>query len=387
MRRFGAPCLTRRAGGGHRRGVTSSTRDAGTGPAAGLGPALAGPLADYRHHLEAERGLSAHTVTAYVGDVAALLDHLQRYGGGDLDALTLPVLRSWLARLRSAGAARSSLARRSAAARSFTAWCVRTGRLSADPAARLVVPRAPRHLPQVLRAEQAAAMLDAAVSVADAAAANGDGGGPLDDRGADGTSARPYAPADPATPTGAAASMAASMAGADPAEAAIALRDQAMLEVLYAAALRVSELTGLDIDDIDAGRRVLRVLGKGAKERTVPYGLPAASALNRWIESGRPALITADSGDALFLGRRGRRIDPRTVRTVVHRRTAAVEGAPELAPHGLRHSAATHLLEGGADLRTVQEMLGHASLATTQIYTHVSAERLRAVYRQAHPRA
>ncbi len=149
----------------------------------------------------------------------------------------------------------------------------------------------------------------------------------------------------------------------------------------------MSELTALDVTAVDTGRRVVRVLGKGGKERTVPYGIPAADALRRWIEAGRPALATAGSGAALFLGERGRRIDPRIVRRVVHRRTQAVDGAPELAPHGLRHSAATHLLEGGADLRAVQEMLGHSSLATTQIYTHVSAERLKTVYRQAHPRA
>ncbi len=311
-------------------------------------------LDQYRRHLTAERGLAEHTVTAYAGDVASLLDHLQRYGGRGLDALTLPVLRSWLARLRSSGAARSSLARRAAAARSFTAWCVRTARLDSDPAARLAVPRAQRHLPQVLRADQAVAMLD---------------------------------PSPPGVrPVGSEASPDARDA-ADPADVAMVLRDQAMLELLYAAALRVSELTALDVADVDHSRRVLRVLGKGAKERTVPYGIPAAAALQRWLQTGRPALGTPESGPAMFLGRRGKRIDPRAVRTVVHRRTAGVDGAPDLAPHGLRHSAATHLLEGGADLRTVQEMLGHASLATTQIYTHVSAERLRAVYRQAHPRA
>ena len=314
---------------------------------------LASALAEYRRHLHAERGLAEHTVTAYTGDVSSLLDHLRRYGGSDVDALTLAVLRSWLARLRSSGAARSSLARRAASARSFTAWCVRTGRLGSDPAARLAVPRAARHLPRVLRAEQAAAVLD---------------GPPADTE---------PVPADPVSPVD----------GGHPADAAVALRDQAMLELLYAAALRVSELTGLDVSDVDHARRVLRVLGKGAKERTVPYGAPAAKALDRWLATGRSALITGQSGAALFVGRRGARIDPRVVRGIVHRRTAAIPGAPDLAPHGLRHSAATHLLEGGADLRTVQEMLGHASLATTQIYTHVSAERLRAVYRQAHPRA
>jgi integrase/recombinase XerC len=314
-------------------------------------------LTDYRQHLDAERRLAEHTVTAYTGDVRSLLDHLHRYGGSDLRALTLPVLRSWLARQRSTGAAASSLARRAAAARSFTSWCTRTGRLPSDPGARLAMPRAPRHLPQVLRPDQAAALLDA----------------PPEDPGTGAT-------ADEVD--GAAAGLAE-----DPGSAAIHLRDQAMLEMLYAAALRVSELTGLDRADVDRGRRVVRVLGKGSKERMVPYGVPAQDALDRWLTEGRPVLAGPESGDAIFLGRRGRRIDPRVVREVVHRRAAGVPGAPDLPPHGLRHTAATHLLEGGADLRVVQELLGHASLATTQIYTHVSVERLRSVYGQAHPRA
>jgi integrase/recombinase XerC len=321
-------------------------------------------VADYRRHLESVRGLSDHTVAAYVGDVTSLLDHLHRYGGTSLTDLTLPVLRSWLARLRSVGAARSTLARKGASARSFCAWCVRTGLMDTDPSARLAVPGTPRHLPRVLRAEQAAALLD-------------------------GPSARPTARtgADTGSDTRGGDRDGPEAGAGDDSDEAVALRDQAMLELLYAAALRVSELTGLDIDALDTSRRVVRVWGKGGKERIVPYGAPAAAAVDRWLTAGRPVLSGPESGAALFLGRRGRRIDPRTVRSVVHRRTAAVPGAPELAPHGLRHSAATHLLEGGADLRTVQEMLGHASLATTQIYTHVSAERLQAVYRQAHPRA
>ncbi len=172
-----------------------------------------------------------------------------------------------------------------------------------------------------------------------------------------------------------------------PVDAALELRNQAILELLYASGVRVSELTGLDTPDVDRHRRVLRVLGKGAKERVVPFGLPADRAVEAWLRHGRDLIRTDESGPALFLGRRGRRMDPRAVRTLVHARTRAVDGSPEIAPHGLRHTAATHLLEGGADLRTVQELLGHASLATTQIYTHVSAERLAAVYRQAHPRA
>ncbi len=167
----------------------------------------------------------------------------------------------------------------------------------------------------------------------------------------------------------------------------MALRDRAILEVLYATGVRVGELVGLDVDDIDLSRHLITVLGKGNKQRAVPFGLPAAAALDRWMRFGRPSLVAKDSGAALFLGARGRRLDARIVRSLVHSRVAQVEGAPDVGPHGMRHTAATHLLEGGADLRSVQEFLGHASLATTQIYTHVSVERLRAAYRQAHPRA
>jgi integrase/recombinase XerC len=160
-----------------------------------------------------------------------------------------------------------------------------------------------------------------------------------------------------------------------------------MLELLYASGIRVGELVALDVDDVDRERNLVRVLGKGRKERSVPFGHPAARALDRWLSVGRPGLVTEGAGAALFLGARGRRIDPRAVRTLVHQRIAEVPGAPDIGPHGLRHTAATHLLEGGADLRAVQEMLGHASLATTQLYTHVTSDRLRRAYQQAHPRA
>jgi integrase/recombinase XerC len=175
-----------------------------------------------------------------------------------------------------------------------------------------------------------------------------------------------------------------STAGADE---PVALRDAVVLELLYASGIRVSELIGLDIDDVDRGRRLLRVLGKGRKERSVPYGVPAEAAIDAWLTRGRPGLVSPDSGPALLLGVRGRRLDPREARRVVHNAVRAEPGAPDIGPHGLRHSAATHVLEGGADLRSVQELLGHASLATTQIYTHVTVERLRAVHAQAHPRA
>jgi integrase/recombinase XerC len=168
---------------------------------------------------------------------------------------------------------------------------------------------------------------------------------------------------------------------------AVGLRDLAVLELLYATGIRVGELCGLDVDDLDHERRVLRVLGKGRKERSVPFGVPAEQALRDWLRTGRPALVRPGSGPALFLGARGGRVDQRAVRTLVHARLGEVPGAPDLGPHGLRHTAATHLLEGGADLRSVQELLGHSSLATTQIYTHVTAERLRKAYQQAHPRA
>lgn len=327
-----------------------------------LPPRLIDALDDYEVYLAAERNRSAATVAAYVADVVSLLDHLGRMVGDrdaeltELTELTLPVLRSWLARQRSTGAARSSMGRRAAAARGFSAWAHRTGRLPQDVGARLTAPRPDKTLPAVLRADQAERMLD----------------GPPAAQTTDG------APGNPGTPGG---------TEPDPADRAVALRDQAILELLYASGIRVSELTGLDRDAVDRHRRVIRVLGKGDKQRTVPFGLPADRALEEWLATGRPVLAGRESGDAVFLGRRGRRIDQRAVRTLVHRRTAAVDDAPEIAPHGLRHTAATHLLEGGADLRTVQELLGHASLATTQIYTHVSTERLTAVYRQAHPRA
>ena len=307
---------------------------------------LAVALADYRRHLRSERNLSPATVAGYTADVAALLEHFARLHAGSettVADLDLAALRSWLARLRSTGAARASLARRAAAARSFTAWAVGTGLATIDAGARLTSPRANRPLPPILEVGQATAMLNPS----------------------------PVAPQD--TPT--------------PEATALAQRDQAVLELLYGTMIRVSELTGLNLTDVDRQRRVLRVFGKGAKERTVPFGVPADRALAEWLEVGRPVLVGETSGSAVFLGVRGGRMDPRAVRTLTHARTAAVPGAPDIGPHGLRHSGATHLLDGGADLRAVQEMLGHASLATTQIYTHISSDRLAAVYRQAHPRA
>jgi integrase/recombinase XerC len=307
-------------------------------PADALPPGLAAALADFATHLRSERDRSPHTVRAYVSDVRGLLDHAARMGRTDLGDLDLQVLRSWLARLRASGVARATLARRGSAARVFTAWCARRGLMAEDVGALLATPKGTSDLPQVLRQQETRELLASAQGAAD-----------------DGS--------------------------------AVGLRDVALIEVLYATAVRVSELCGLDVDDVDWSRRLVRVVGKGDKERAVPLGAPALAALDRWLVRGRPALATERSGPAVFLGVRGRRIDPRTVRAVVHRLLGSVPGAPDLGPHGLRHTAATHLLEGGADLRSVQELLGHATLATTQIYTHVSVERLKATYEQAHPRA
>lgn len=296
-------------------------------------------LTEYGRYLELGRNRSAHTVRAYLGDTRSLLQHLLgQAADASLRELDLTALRSWLAMHADQGAARTSMARRASAARAFTAWLTHTGRLERDPGIRLAAPKAHRSLPAVLGQEQAARIMSA---------------------------------------------VEAGAAQHDP----MALRDRLIIELLYATGIRVSELCGLDIDDVDRERRVVRVLGKGRKERSAPFGLPADQAVHNWLNHGRPLLAIPDSGRALLLGRRGRRLDQRQARTVVHAAISAVPGAADMGPHGLRHTAATHLLEGGADLRMVQELLGHASLATTQLYTHVSIERLRTAHGQAHPRA
>ena len=304
-------------------------------------------LGQFRHHIEAERGLSRHTVRAYLGDVTSLLEHAVAAGATAPADLDIGTLRAWLAGQHGSGHSRATLARRAAAVRTFTAFAHARGLLAADPGPLLGMPRIPRRLPEVLRQDQVAAVLEA-----------------------------PGVPAAP-TPRGTTSRQ----------DAALALRDTAIVELLYATGIRVGELCGLDIGDLDADRRTVRVLGKGNRERTVPAGIPAVRAVGAWARSGRPVLVTQGSGHALFLGARGKRLDPRTARRVVHALLAAVPGTPDSGPHGLRHAAATHLLEGGADLRSVQEILGHASLTSTQIYTHVTVERLQSAYRQAHPRA
>lgn len=302
---------------------------------ADLPPAITDVIDSFERHLRLERNRSLHTVRAYVGDVVGLLDHLTRLGGATVGDLDLRILRSWLAKQRAMGSARSTLARRAASVRSFTAWAHTAGFLHIDPGHLLASPRPHRKLPPVLAGDEAAALMDAGCP--------------------------------DATPIG--------------------QRDRLIVEMLYATGMRVGEIVRLDIDDIDRERRVVRVFGKGAKERMVPYGLAAERALDDWLRRARADLAVEGSGAALLLGARGKRIDQRTVRRVVHERVGLVPGAPDVGPHGLRHTAATHLLDGGADLRAVQELLGHASLATTQIYTHVSVDRLRQTYSRAHPRA
>jgi integrase/recombinase XerC len=302
---------------------------------AALPPALAEVLEGYQAHLRSQRDLSSHTVRGYVTDAVWLLDHLARRGGEQPHDLDLAALRGWLAQGRTKGHSRATTARHAASARSLTAWLKREGLTPDDVGLRLVSPKARRSLPDVLAPDQARAVVQSAAEV----------------------------------------------------DEPVGLRDTLVLELLYASGVRVSELVGLDVDDVDRSRRLLRVLGKGRKERSAPYGIPAEAALDAWLTRGRPALLTPTSGPALLLGVRGGRLDAREARRIVHAAVGSVPGAPDIGPHGLRHSAATHVLEGGADLRSVQELLGHASLATTQIYTHVTVERLRAVHAQAHPRA
>ena len=291
----------------------------------------------YARYLSDVRRLSPATVRAYRSDLDDLGTSLGDRAVADVE---LEDLREWQWEATRRGMSRATLARRTAAVRGFFGWAAEEGLTSVDPSARLIAPKKGHSLPAVATADALAQVLSAAATAAEQG---------------------------------------------DP----VALRDAAILELLYAAALRVSELCGLAVDDLDRDRRTVRVLGKGAKERIVPYGLPAARALDAYLVRGRPALVArrAEGTSSLFLGARGGVLGTRAVYTLVSQALGPVVGRDTIGPHALRHSAATHLLDGGADLRSVQEMLGHASLGTTQIYTHVSSERLLATYRLAHPRA
>lgn len=296
-------------------------------------------LATFQRHLEVERNLSVHTIRAYIGDLTSLLEHLETLGITSIAKLQLVHLRSWLANQQVKGASRTTISRRAVSVRLFTKWALKNKYISTDVGTSLATPKGHRTLPEVLGIDDAKLAMDSMATRA----------------------------AEDETP--------------------MSLRDVAMVEILYASGARVAELCGLNLADIDYNRQTIQVLGKGNKERVIPLGNPAMRALKKWLDDGRAQMMNEKSEKAVFLGARGKRIDQRAVRSVVYEALSAIEGIERMGPHALRHSAATHLLEGGADLRTVQEILGHASLATTQIYTHVSTERLQKAFKQAHPRA
>jgi integrase/recombinase XerC len=302
---------------------------------------LAGIVDVFLDHSRHARGLSEQTVRAYANDLGQLVAFASGRGVDRVGGLGLELLRDWLWDADHRGLARSTIARRSSSVRAFTRWASESGVLAVDPGARLRAPKGAAHLPRVVSSDQVRVILDG---------------------------------------------LAARAATDDPA----ALRDVAVVELLYAAAIRVSELVGIDVLDLDRERLTVRVLGKGGRERVVPFGVPARDAVETWLERGRPVLAArsdvVDPG-ALFLGDRGARLGVRGVYRIVARVLQDLPGEGPSGPHTFRHTAATHLLDGGADLRAVQELLGHASLGTTQIYTHVSSARLREVYRTAHPRA
>ncbi|AZA09008.1 tyrosine recombinase XerC [Corynebacterium pseudopelargi] len=289
---------------------------------------------DYVDHLRFVLGRSEATIRGYRSDLRAFA-----HSRPSLEAMSLEDCRDALGEAVEAGASRATLARRTAALKGFSAWLFAQGYLSSDVAARLQAPKVGKHLPKVLNEHTAAEVVHKE----------------LDE-------------------------------DASPAQQAEVLRDLAILELLYATGMRVAELVALDIADLDPATRIAKVTGKGNKQRMVPFGTQAAAALKAWLEHGRGHFAGNASGNALFLGVRGGRLNVRQVRRLVQAQgdRAGVEG---LGPHALRHSAATHLLDHGADLRVVQELLGHSSLQTTQIYTHVSTQRLQEAFKQAHPRA
>lgn len=289
---------------------------------------------DYLTHT---RGFSDNTVRAYRSDATACFEFIFGEDEFDPGAFTPRAFRAWLGNRAREGESRASLARYAASIRLLGQWLEHEGIVDTDPTLKIRSASVDQHLPQTLTVVQVTELFDA-----------------LGRRANEGDASE--------------------------------IRDRAMFELMYSCGIRVGELTGLNIGSIDHGQRTMRVLGKGNKERVVPYGLPAERALVSWLEQGRPTFANGESGQALFLGVRGKRIDQRTVRERLAR-ACVLAAVPVLSPHGLRHSAATHMLEGGADLRAVQDLLGHSSLVTTQRYTHVDTARLSAIMRQAHPRA
>ncbi|MBJ7280164.1 MAG: tyrosine recombinase XerC [Candidatus Nanopelagicales bacterium] len=295
---------------------------------------------DFVKYLAVEKNRSSNTVRTYRTDLELFLQFASNQGLNKLTDLDLNTFRLWLANQKEKGSSNSTISRRSSTARVFSTWAFQKGLIESDPAIRLISPKVNKTLPKVLAKKQATALMQTAANLED-----------------------------------------------EENSMALRMRDHAILEVLYSSGIRVGELTGLDIKDLDFTRCTMRVIGKGNKERVVPFGQPAKEALRSYLDESRPEFINEKSGDALFVGSRGKRLDTRQVRRIVTSAILRVEGAPDISPHDLRHSAATHMLEGGADLRIVQELLGHSSLATTQKYTHVTIERLREVFANAHPRA
>ena len=279
----------------------------------------------------AERDLSPHTLSAYRSDLKAFAEWAGRSGSRALRDIDRTLLRRYVAFLAERRYARRSIARKASALRSMLAWAVSRSLIDASPAVDLNAPKLDQPLPRVMRAPDAARLCEL-----------------------------------------------------PPADEPIGVRDRAILELLYGSGLRVAELCALDVDDVDLRHSTVEVTGKGRKQRRIPVGRPARDAIDRYVTHARPELWK--EGPALFVNRRGNRLGPRSVRMMITTYLNA-EGAPHISPHTLRHSFATHMLDGGADLRAVQELLGHESLSTTQIYTHVSTERLKAVYEQSHPRA
>ena len=295
---------------------------------------------DFVKYLAVEKNRSSNTIRTYRTDLELFLQFASNQGLKKLTDLELNTFRLWLADQKEKGSSNATISRRSSTARVFSTWAFQKGLIKSDPAIRLISPKVNKTLPKVLGQKQATALMQTAAILED-----------------------------------------------EENSMALRMRDHAILEVLYSSGIRVGELTGLDIKDLDFTRCTMRVIGKGNKERVVPFGQPAKDALRRYLDKSRFEFINEKSGNALFVGSRGKRLDTRQVRRIVTSAILRVEGAPDISPHDLRHSAATHMLEGGADLRIVQELLGHSSLATTQKYTHVTIERLREVFANAHPRA
>jgi integrase/recombinase XerC len=294
-------------------------------------------IEQFAAELSVGKGFSSNTVKAYVSDVSDLQAYMESKNQTEVEDLDLELVRDWLWRASEKGLTKTTLARKSAAVRAFTAWLHRNGRLDSDPGLKLRSPKASRSLPKVLSREAMSVIFE---------------------------KLEPLATVD--SPS--------------------AVQDLLMIELLYGSGIRVSELVGLNLEDIDYGRKILRVTGKGNKQRMVPYSDPAGEALASWIRLGRIQFENEVSQNALLITSRGKRVGVRQVYALVASLLSET-AVGQAGPHALRHSAATHLLDGGADLRAVQELLGHSSLATTQIYTHVSVDRLKQGYLKAHPRA